>query len=270
VNGVCTGDCDNDDEDSSDDDCEDTSDDDSSTDHCDDDSSDTSDSKSGKDLDHGPFCTYRQSTWGSKYGAVNDKYKGLLTRNPGILPIRVGAPDDLSVTVQSQNAMTCFLPTLGGAQVLCTDLANCLGDMAINACANPPILDPLESFTKSGGQGAGALAGEAIALKGNVALSKRGATPRHLSGFLLRRELCTRSGYKYRRFTIHASIATGTNTVADLLMMADQALRDPTVYEVDDPVTREDVTAALRAVNEAFDGCAEVVRCGSMGEDDCN
>jgi hypothetical protein len=182
---------------------------------------------------------------------------GVITQNPSILPVTVGAPGILSLTVQDQASLICFLPAGGTSAVLCTGLSGCGGDMVINACSNPPILDFNPSGNgSSGGQGGGTLTGHAIVAKLAVALSDIGATPPGLGSFVLPSELCTTKG----TFTIDPAIANGVTTVSDLLVMADQALRDPTSFNTP-PITRSDINTALSAINLGFDACASVVPC---------
>jgi hypothetical protein len=179
----------------------------------------------------------------------------VITLNPSILPVTVGAPGDLSLTVQDQASLICFMPTGGPPAALCTGLGGgCGGDMVINACSNPPILD----FNSSGngsskGQGGGVLTGHAIVTKLAVALSSIGATPPGLGDFVLPTTLCTSKG----TFAISPAIANGVLTVSDLLVMADQALRDPTSFNKP-PITRSDITDALDAIDNAFDECASL------------
>src|SRR6185436_6882559 len=126
----------------------------------------------------------------------------------------VGAPGDLSLTIQDQTRLICFLPANSGAAALCTGLSGCGGDMLINACSNPPILDFNNTGNgSSGGQGGGVLTGHAIVAKLAVALSAIGATPPGLGSFVLPTTLCTTQG----TFSIDPDIANGLRTVSDLL-----------------------------------------------------
>jgi hypothetical protein len=200
------------------------------------------------------FCTLTQGAYGAPGGAANGP-SGSVTLNPSILPVTVGAPGDLSLTVQDQARLICFLPTGGTPALLCTGLGGCGGDMVINACSNPPILDFDSSGNgSSGGQGGGTLTGQSIAAKLNVALSDLGATPTGLRNFVLPTTLCTTNG----TFSISPAIANGVRTVADLIVLADQALRNPSAFNTNDPITRSDVNDALNAINVGFDGCATV------------
>lgn len=56
------------------------------------------------------------------------------------------------------------------------------------------------------------------------------------------------------------AIANGVRTVSDLLVMADQALRDPSAFN-GPPITRGDINTALSAINLGFDQCGSVVAC---------
>jgi hypothetical protein len=204
------------------------------------------------------FCTFSQEALGTAGGNVNGP-TGLVTVNPSVLPVVVGAPGDLSLTIADQASLICFLPAAGSPAILCSGLSGCGGDLLIDACASPPILDPIlsgDEIVSSGGHGAGTLAGDTIAVKLSAALSDAGATPSGLRNFVLPPQLCTERG----TFALDPGIADGVRTVAGLLVMADQALRDPTAFGPSDPVTRVQVDDALRAVLSAFDGCATVCR----------
>lgn len=169
----------------------------------------------------------------------------------------VGASGILSLTIQDQASLICFLPAGGTASALCTGLGGCGGDMLINACSNPPILDFNNTGNgSSGGQGGGTLTGQTIVLKLAVALSNIGAAPPGLGSFVLPTHLCTTLG----TFTIDPDIANGVTTVSDLLVIADQALRDASLYN-SPPITRSDINTALAAVNLGFDACGSVVPC---------
>jgi cysteine-rich repeat protein len=203
------------------------------------------------------FCTSSQDEYGDPGGPANDPSTGLVTNNPGILPVEVGG--GLSVTVQDQSSLICFLPTSGPPSALCTGLGSCGGDMLIDMCTNPPILDPDGGFTASGGQGGGTLTGETIALRLNIRLSDMGATQVGLRNFVLPtvecEGICVMVGTAPTYFPIDCNIANGTRTVGDLLVMADQALRDPTSFIPPSLITRTNLVEALHSVNTAFQGC---------------
>jgi cysteine-rich repeat protein len=206
----------------------------------------------------GRFCSLTQGAYGAPGGAANGA-TGLVTQNPGILPVTIGAPGDLSLTVQDQASLICFMPCGGTPAVLCTGLG-CSGDMLIDACSNPPILDFDSSGNgSSGGQGGGTLTGQTIAAKLNVALSDLNVPgiPTGLRNFVLPQQLCTTNG----TFPIDPDVADGITTVADLLTLADQALRNSLAFNQNDPITRSDIAAALDAINRGFDNCASVVTC---------
>jgi hypothetical protein len=202
----------------------------------------------------GSFCTMTQGAAGAPSGYANGP-TGVITLNPTVLPVTVGAPGDLSLTVHDQAALICFLPATGTPASLCTGLGGCGGDMLINACSNPPILDFNPSGNgSSGGQGGGTLTGQTIVAKLAVALSALEATPPGLATFVLPPQLCTTAG----TFTISPALANGVRTVSDLLLMADQALRDPNAFTGSQ---RSDLTNALEAVNQGFDECQSVLAC---------
>ena len=203
------------------------------------------------------FCTATQDEYGDPSGPANDPSTGLVTNNPAILPVTVGG--GTSLTVQDQSSLICFMPTTGTPSALCTGLGGCGGAMVINACSNPPILDPDGGFTSSGGQGGGTLTGETIALRLNIELSDAGATQPGLRNFVLPtiecEGICVMVDAAPTYFPIDCNIANGTRTVGDLLVMADQALRDPTSFQPPSTITRTNLTEALHSVNTAFQGC---------------
>ena len=190
---------------------------------------------------------------GASNGYANGP-NGVITQNPSILPVTVGALGTLSLTIQDQASLICFLPTNGTAAALCTGLSGCGGDMVINACSNPPILD--QKSSGSGGQGGGVLTGHTIVAKLAVSLSNIGATPPGLASFVLPTTLCTSRG----TFSISPAIANGVRTVADVIVMADQALRDPSTF-TGPPITRTDINNALSAINLGFDQCGTFSSC---------
>jgi len=204
----------------------------------------------------GNFCTMSPGSVGNPGGFANGP-SGVITLHPSVLPVTVGAPGDLALTVKDQTSLICFLPTGGTAAALCTGLSACGGDMVIDACSTPPILDFNPSGNgSSGGQGGGTLTGHTIVAKLAVALSAIGATPPGLGSFVLPTRLCTTRG----TFATNPAIANGVLTVADLLVMADQALRDPSAF-TGPPITRSDIDTALSAINLGFDQCGTVVPC---------
>ncbi len=137
------------------------------------------------------FCTLTQDVYGAAAGAANGP-AGLVTANPGVLPVTIGATGVLSLSIPDQSGLVCFLPGSGTAAALCTDRTACAGDMVVDACASPPIVDfDPAGDGASGGQGAGSLAGDLIAAKLNVALSEFEATPPGFAGFILPERLCT-------------------------------------------------------------------------------
>ncbi len=202
------------------------------------------------------FCTFDQANYGAPGGRLNDPATGFVSQNPSILPVTVGVAGDVSVTVTDQERLLCFLPTTGVEAALCNGLGGCGGDMTINACTNPPILDPDLGFTSSGGQGGGRLTGDAIALRLSVALSDLGVTPGGLRSWPLVSQFCTLdSNFMFNYWDVDPDIADGSRTVADLLTLADQALRDPLAFPSGDPITREEIANALEAVSNGFGNC---------------
>ena len=206
------------------------------------------------------FCTFTQEEYGDPGGAANDPVTGLVSLNPSVLPVTVGAPGDVSLTVDNQTALVCFLPTQGVPDGLCDGgLPGCGGDMLIDTCTNPPILDPLGGFTSSGGQGTGTLGGEAIALKLNLALSDMGVTKPGLRDLVLPNlqcaGICVMENSVPTYYPISCDLADGVRTVADLVTLADQALRDPGSFEDSDPISLQELNEAISSVNDAFEGC---------------
>jgi hypothetical protein len=225
------------------------------------------------------FRTLSQASYGAADGDANGP-AGLVTMNPTILPVTIGGPGLLSLTVTDQDRLICFLPALAPPTTLCSTGA-CAGDMTIDACNNPPIVDfvPVGDGS-SGGQGGGTLAGEVIAAKLNVALSKLGATPAGLGSFVLPALLCTTNcpfgretdpiKMDFQKKT--AGIADGLTSVDDLLALADQGLSQPchvgtcaradkNAFAPPDPIRLSAIAAALAAVNECFEGGASIVPC---------
>src|SRR5262249_57277121 len=102
----------------------------------------------------------------------------LVTRPPELFPITAGAAGISSLTIQDAPRLACFLPATGVPASLCLRLAGaCPIDTFVDRCANPPILDFNPGGDgSSGGQGAGAFIGEAIAPKLNAGLSQLAAT----------------------------------------------------------------------------------------------
>lgn len=227
------------------------------------------------------FCTLTQAQYGEAGGDANGP-GGLLTDNLDVLPVTVGAPGVLSLTVADQDRLICFLPATGTPAALCEGVgAPCADDMLIDACATPPIVDfDAMGDGSSGGQGSGVLAGELLAAKLNVALSERGATPPGLADLVLPTRLCTTVCPAGRELDPNpmeqqigaVGVADGLTTVADLLAFADQGLgstcaprtcapQGPAAAFPPNPVTRAGFANALAVINECFAGCAEIIPC---------
>jgi hypothetical protein len=227
------------------------------------------------------LCTLTQAQYGAAGGDANG-VDGVVTTTPDLLPVSVGAPGVLSLTIADQERLICFLPSVGTAAGLCEGIDTpCGGDMLVDVCATPPIVDfdPMGDGV-SGGQGGGTLTGELLAAKLNVALSDRGVTPPGLGALVLPRRLCTTvcpEGRELDPNTMEQQIgavgvADGLTTVADLLALADQALgskcaprtcapQDQAAAFPPNPVTRDGFLNALAVVNECFAGCASIVPC---------
>lgn len=219
-------------------------------------------------------CTTTQADYGDAASAVNAP-GGALEMHPEVFPLTVGMPGVAALTIADQASLICLLPATGLDAALCTGLASCGGDMTIDACTSPPILDFDGSGDgSSGGQGAGTLLGELVAAKLNVALSPG------LGELVIPEMLCTTAcpdgreldPSKMGQQAAAAGIADGINTVADLLAIADQALGSPctgrtcattrqAAFAPPNPIARSSITTALQVLSECFAGCADVVPC---------
>lgn len=212
---------------------------------------------------HGPIanctgdtvCTLTQGAYGAGNGAANGP-QGWVTNNPGILPASIGAPGTgASVTVNTQAGLIAFMPTNGTPAAL--DTAN--GDVVINVAGDVP--DP--NGGGSNGDGAGTLAGQALAMTLNVALSNLGANPPGLGTFVLTPSFCTCDGNGgiAGPFTISQCILDNAVTVNNLLALANQALRGIPLSGIDPCLTYSDITSALDALNVGYDECRTTCSC---------
>lgn len=229
----------------------------------------------------GELCTLTQEAYGAPLSAA-DPVAALVIQNPALFPITVGAAGISSLTIPDLAHLTCFLPASGIPASLYLRLRATPRDTLVDACANPPILDFVAGGDgASGGLGGGALVGEVIAAKLNVALSARGLTPAGLADFVLPPRLCTTRCPEGRvvdpnpmKFQTGAvGVADGLTTVASLLAYADHTLsvthcRPGTCTETNgkavlppNPIRLSDIQNALQVVNECFSGCATVVPC---------
>lgn len=227
------------------------------------------------------LSTLTQDHYGAPSGGTNS-LTALVSLNPAILPVTVGAPGISSLTVQDAPGLVCFLPASGAAASLCLRLHGCAGDTVIDACGTPPILDFAPAGDgASGGQGGGAFVGEVIAAKLNVALADRGITEPGLAELVLPTRLCTTKCPSGRVVnpnpmifqTGAVGVADGLSTVGGLLALADQALSvthcrpgtcsstDATAIFPPNPIRMSDIQNALRVVNECFQGGATLFPC---------
>jgi hypothetical protein len=226
------------------------------------------------------FCTVTEADYGDAGAAANGA-GGLVTDHPEVFPIMLGAPGVTSLTVTNQAGLVCFLPTSGISAAFCNELEGCSGDYTIGSCDAPPLLDfDPAGDGSSGGQGSGDLAGEVLAAKLNVAFSQLGVTPPGLGDLLLPSLLCTTKcpegihldPSKMDQQAAAAGVADGINTLGDLLTIADQALSNPcagrtcastrqAAFAPPNPIARESITSALRAIAECFEGCADLIPC---------
>jgi hypothetical protein len=211
------------------------------------------------------FCTLTQGAYGASNGAANGP-QGSVTNNPSILPASIGAPGTgLSVTVNTQASLIAFLPANGTPNVLCGNPmpVACPGDLVINGAGDVP--DPGNGGS-SGGDGAGTLAGQALAMTLNVALSNLGANPPGLGDFQLPATFCTCDANGGREtFTIPQCILDNAVTVNNLLLLADQALRGVPLLQLDADapscLTYSTIETALDQLNLGFDNCRTLCSC---------
>jgi hypothetical protein len=207
----------------------------------------------------GTLCTLTQGAYGAGNGAANGG-QGWITNNPGVLPAAIGAPGTgASVTINTQAGLIAFMPTNGTPNAL--NPVN--GDVVINGAGDVP--DP--QGTGSGGDGAGTLAGQTLAMTLNVALSNLGAKPTGLGSFVLTASFCTCDGGTAGPFTISQCVLDNAVTVNNLLVLANQALRGinlAATYSCSTPgdsLTYSDIASALDALNNGFDECRTVCSC---------
>jgi hypothetical protein len=123
------------------------------------------------------------------------------------------------------------------------------GDVVINVAGDVP--DPQGSG--SGGDGAGTLAGQTLAMTLNAALSNLGANPPGLGTYLLTPSFCTCDGGTAGPFTISQCILDNASTVNDLLALANHALAGEALCMIDSCLTYSDITSALDALNNGFE-----------------
>jgi hypothetical protein len=203
----------------------------------------------------GTFCSLTQGAYGAPGGIANGG-QGWVTNNPGVLPAFIGAPGTgRSVTVNTQAGLIAFMPTGGTAGPL--NAAN--GDVVINVAGDVP--DPTPGG--SGGDGAGVLAGQTLALKLSVALSNLGANPTGFGSYQLAASFCTCQGMgtPSAPYTISQCILDNAATVNNLLLLADQALRGVNLSSIDPCLTYSGINSALDALNQGFDECRTVCPC---------
>ena len=139
--------------------------------------------------------------------------------------------------------------------------------VGVAACSDPFALQLVDAaFTRPGGPAAQSLKDEfcsrceiAAACLGqamrNGEFGVWGATSPNLKDFVLQQAFCVMDGGVQHYFLVDPDIADGTRTVADLLVLADQALRDGTSFAPTDPITRQEIAEALHNVSDAFDNC---------------
>src|SRR5262249_30093541 len=209
----------------------------------------------------GVFCTLTQQTYASPLGAANGP-QGSVTNNPSILPASIGAPGTgRSVTIATQAGLTAFLETSGPANALCGNPmpVACPGDLTISGSGDVP--DP--SGSRSGGDGAGVLAGETLAATLSVALSNLGANPTGLGSSPLTASFCTCNvvGDRFGPFTISQCIRENATTVNNLISLANQALRGISLGPIDSCLSYGEIADALGTINRGFEQCRQVCSC---------
>ena len=202
------------------------------------------------------FCTLTQGAWGAPNGIANGP-NGFITLNPGILPVTIGGIGQ-STTVHTQAALEAYLPADGPPAALLP------GDRDFYT-AGDVVPD-----------GGGVLRGQTVALSLAVNLSNIGATFPGLADLILPDlSFCTQGLLAGNDgvlgttddqldlgsaitgpWSLPSTVAVANNTVADVLLMANQYLRGGTSAP---PIG--DVNTAETTLNEAFDGCRRVVSC---------
>lgn len=207
------------------------------------------------------FCTLTQGAYGAPNGIANGP-QGWVTNHLGILPASIGAPGTgLSVTIANQGGLTAFMPTGGPANVLCGNAlpVPCPGDLVVAGAGDVP--DP--SGVGSGGDGAGVLAGQTLAMTLSVALSNAGANPTGLGTHQLAPSICTcdGNGGKAGPYVISQCVLDNAGTVDDLLGLANQALRGIPLATIDACLTYSGISSALDALNNGFDECRSACSC---------
>jgi hypothetical protein len=207
------------------------------------------------------FCTLTQGAYGASNGIANGK-QGWVTHHLGILPASIGAPGTgLSVTIANQGGLIAFMPTGGTPNVLCGNAmpVPCPGDLTVGVAGDVP--DP--SGTGSGGDGAGVLAGQTLAMTLSVALSNAGANPTGLGTLQLTPSICTcdGNGGKAGPYVISQCVLDNAGTVDDLLGLANQALRGIPLATIDSCLSYSDIASALDALNNGFDECRTACSC---------
>ncbi len=208
------------------------------------------------------FCTLTQGAWGASNGAANGT-QGFLTRNPNILPLSIGG-EDQSVEIESQQALETYLPTGGPASCL-------VGEFKFTTAGD------VTNVGGASGTGGGIVIGQTIALSLAVELSED-LQPQYgdLSALVLPSlPFCTQGmsagpdgilGTADDQLntqdpitgpmSLPSDVAVINNTVADLLTMSNQYLRGGRVG-----VPVADINSALTTMNQAFDGCRQIVAC---------
>jgi hypothetical protein len=206
------------------------------------------------------LCSLTPGAYGAPGGIVNGP-SGLITLNPGVLPVSVGGTT--SVTVSDQASLIAFMPTGDSPNALCGNAqpAPCPGSLVITG--GGPIPDP--SGSGSFGYGGGVLTGQTLALTLSVRLSAVGATTPGLANLdLLVGPFCTcaMSG-QAGPFMVPPIISSiGVLTVSDLLALANQALQGTPLTVFDPTLHYSDISAALDAINTGFDQCRQLCSCG--------
>ena len=207
------------------------------------------------------FCTLTQGAYGASGGIANGG-QGWVTNNPSVLPASIGGPGTgLSVTIDNQPSLIAFMPTGGTANVLCGNPmpVACPGDLVVDTASDVP--DP--SGTGSGGDGAGVLAGQTLAMTLSLSLSDLGANPTGLGNHQLTGSFCTcdGNGGKTGPWVISQCILDNVGTVDDLVALANQALRGIPLGSLDPCLTYSGISSALDALNQGFDQCRTVCSC---------
>lgn len=203
----------------------------------------------------GVLCTFTQDQIGAPDGPAADPHGAL----HGVLPIAIGGPrTGRSVAVKSAEALQALLPARGRPGPLAP------GELTVSTPSD--VADPVEDGWA--GQGAGSLAGQALALALNLRLSRVGGLPVGLAALPLPEGgfcTCPAAGVGAPRAErpIGECVRRNARTIGGLLDLADQALMGVPLASFDPArcLEYDDIDAGLRTALEAFAGCRSICAC---------